>query len=127
MIVVDTSALVAIALEEPEANRCQAVLARAEEALISAVTLTEALIVSRRRRFGEEMDRLVAAFGIDVVACTEADARRAAGAHDRFGKGVHPAGLNLGDCFAYALARHRNCPLLFVGDDFSRTDITPAI
>ena len=126
MIVVDTSALVAIALQEPEASRCQALLARTDEARISAATLAEALIVSRRRRFGNEMERLVAAFGIDVVPCTEADAWRAAGAYDRFGKGVHPAGLNLGDCFAYALARHCNCPLLFVGNDFSRTDITPA-
>ncbi len=127
MIVVDTSALVAIALQEAEAGRCQAALARAKEAFMSAATLAEALIVSRRRRFGDEMEGLVAAFAIDVLPCTEADARRAAEAHDRYGKGVHPAGLNLGDCFAYALARHRDCPLLFAGNDFSRTDITPVV
>lgn len=55
------------------------------------------------------------------------DADKVADAYDRWGKGVHPAGLNFGDCFAYALARVRGCPLLFVGDDFRRTDITSAI
>jgi ribonuclease VapC len=123
VIVVDTSALMAVALDEPDAEACSDVLASEADILISAATLAEALIVAGRRQIGDLMDQLVAGLGCEVVSVTQADAARVAEAYARWGKGIHPEGLNYGDCFAYALARHRGCPLLFVGDDFSRTDI----
>ena len=117
----------AIVLDEPAAERCSLVLRDSDRAIISAATLTEALIVANRRGVGEEMARLIDRFDFEVSSLTEAGARRAARAHDRWGKGAHPAGLNFGDCFAYALAEERNCPLLFVGDDFARTDVQGCI
>ena len=127
MMVVDTSALVAIILDEPEADACMARLEAASSVAISAGTLAEALIVADRRNVRDEMERLVSGLGLDIVAVTPAAARRVADAYARWGKGVHPASLNYGDCFAYALAEERQSPLLFVGDDFSRTDITSAL
>jgi ribonuclease VapC len=123
VIVVDTSALMAVVLDEPDAEACSDVLASEADILISAATLAEALIVAGRRQIGDLMERLVDGLGCEVIFVTHADAVRVAEAYARWGKGIHPAGLNYGDCFAYALARHRGCPLLFVGDDFSRTDI----
>jgi ribonuclease VapC len=69
------------------------------------------------------MISLVDGFGFDFVPVTAASARRIAEAYERWGKGVHLAGLNLGDCFAYVVAKEYSCPLLFVGEDFSKTDI----
>ena len=126
MIVVDTSALVAVARNEPEAARCEAALIGAALIAISAGTFAEAMIVSRRRGFGAAIEELVRGFAIEVVPVTSARARRVADAHDVWGKGIDPAALNFGDCFAYALAKERACPLLFVGGDFSRTDIAAA-
>ncbi len=126
MIAVDTSALMAICLGEASATGCMAAIERADAPIISAVTAAEALIVARRRGVGVEMARLIEGLGFEVAAPTLADARLAADAYDRWGKGIHPAGLNFADCFAYALANQRNCPLLFTGDDFSRTDIRKA-
>jgi ribonuclease VapC len=123
VIVVDTSALMAVVLDEPDAEACSDVLAGEADILISAATLAEVLIVAGRRQIGDLMGRLVDGLGCEVVSVTQADAARVAEAYSKWGKGIHPAGLNYGDCFAYALARHRGCPLLFVGDDFSRTDI----
>lgn len=125
MIVVDTSALMAILLGETAAEECAAVLER-EELAISAVTLAEALIVAGRRNVEPEMTRLIEGLGFEVVGVTSAMARRVAEAYAIWGQGVHPAGLNFGDCFAYALARERGCPLLYVGDDFARSDVTRA-
>lgn len=127
MIVVDTSALMAVVLDEPDAEACSEVLAREDDIAISAGTLAEALIVAARRLVGEVMQRLVEGLDCQVVAVTHADALKVADAYARWGKGVHAAGLNYGDCFAYALARQRGCPLLFVGNDFARTDITACI
>lgn len=127
MIAVDTSALMAILLGEPEADACIAVLEAEENVLISAGTLAEALIVSARRNVGEELQGLVESLGFEVVSLTAAGARRLAEAYARWGKGVHPAGLNLGDCFAYEVAKEHGCRLLFVGEDFSRTDIECAV
>lgn len=127
MIVVDTSALVAILQEEPLADYCAQKLFSASTILISAGTLTEALIVSSRRNLAGDLERLVSDFSLEVVPVDLAMAQRCLATHARYGKGIHPAGLNFGDCFAYALAHERQCPLLFVGDDFSRTDIAPAI
>lgn len=127
MIAVDTSALIAIVLREPEESVCVAALEADTHLLISAGTLLEALIVARRRNIGPEMQRLVDAYEFNVVAVTEAAARRAAAAYDLWGRGVHPAALNFGDCFAYAMAKEHACPLLFVGEDFSKTDIASVL
>jgi ribonuclease VapC len=126
MIVVDTSALMAVVLDEPAAETCSEILARADEIVISAGTLAEALIVAARRGVGPVMERLVRGLGCHVVALTEQGAFKVAEAYARWGRGVHSAGLNYGDCFAYALAQQRACPLLFVGDDFAKTDIAAA-
>jgi ribonuclease VapC len=127
MIVVDTSALVAVLLDEPGAEACASILETEEECLISAVTLAEAMIVTERRGAAAELMTMLDGLALEVVPVTTATARAVAAIYRRFGKGHHPAALNFGDCFAYALARERACPLLFVGNDFSRTDVTPAI
>ena len=123
MIAVDTSVLMAIVLNEPEADACVAILEAEEDLLISAGTVAEALIVAGRRGVGAEMERLIDGLGFGVVSVTPASARRIAHAYDRWGKGVHPAALNFGDCFAYEVAKEHGCQLLFVGKDFARTDL----
>jgi ribonuclease VapC len=123
VIAVDTSALMSIVLNEAEANACIAVLATENAILISAGTVAEALIVSARRNVGEEMTRLIDGLGLDIINVAPASARRIALAYGRWGKGIHSAGLNFGDCFAYAVAKEHGCRLLHVGDDFSKTDI----
>jgi ribonuclease VapC len=123
MMVVDTSALMAITLNEARAHWCMDALETEAEVLISAGTLAEALIVARRKGQGADLAETIEAFGFTVVPVSEADARRVADAYDIWGKGVHPAALNMGDCFAYALAKERNCPLLYVGNDFAQTDV----
>ncbi|MBF0625045.1 MAG: type II toxin-antitoxin system VapC family toxin [Magnetococcales bacterium] len=123
MIAVDTSALMAIILDEPEADAIMAVLEAEDELLISSGTVAEALIVAARRNVGEEMARLIDGLGFEVVTVPLASARRIAQAYDSWGKGMHPAALNFGDCFAYAVANERGCRLLHIGEDFSRTDI----
>lgn len=127
MIAVDTSALMAIVLSEPQAGACQAVLEEETELLISAGTVAEALISAGRRNIAEEMRRLIDALGFEFVSVTPAAARRIAAAYDQWGRGVHPAGLNFGDCFAYEVAKENNCPLLFVGEDFAKTDLISAL
>ena len=127
MIVVDTSALLAVILDEPAAAKCTAVLKADANVHISAGTLAEALIVAAHRGGSEEMLALVNGLGISVEPVTAAAAERVGRAHARWGKGVHPAGLNFGDCFAYALAQELGCTLLFVGGDFSRTDVKNAL
>jgi ribonuclease VapC len=127
MIAVDTSALMAIVLHEPPREACMTVLEGEPQALISAATVAEALIVASRRRVGNRMHQLVTGLALNVVPVTEAAARRAAVAYDRWGRGVHSAALNFGDCFAYEVAMNNNCPLLFVGNDFSQTDIVSAL
>ncbi len=123
MIAVDTSALMAIVLNEPEADACAVALEAEEKLLISAGTVAEVLIVAARRNVGEEMERLIEGLGFEIVSITPASARRIARAYESWGKGVHPAGLNLGDCFAYEVAKEHGCPLLFVGKDFALTDV----
>jgi ribonuclease VapC len=123
MMAVDTSALMAIVLNEPEADACIAALESAGDLLISAGTVAEVLIVAGRRNVGDEMASLVDGLGFDIVVVTPASARRIASAYERWGKGMSPAALNFGDCFAYEVAKEHSCRLLFVGNDFSRTDI----
>lgn len=123
MIAVDTSALIAVVLREARAAACIKALEAETNVLVSAGTIAEAFIVAGRRGVADEMARLLDGLPVDIVAVTPASARRVAQAYDRWGKGVHPASLNFGDCFAYALAKEHSCPLLFVGDDFAKTDV----
>jgi ribonuclease VapC len=127
MIAVDTSALMAIALNEKEADACISALEAEDNILISAGTVAEALIVAARRNVGEEMASLIDGLGFDIVAVTPASARRIALAYAQWGKGINRAALNFGDCFAYAVAKENSCGLLYVGDDFSRTDIASVL
>jgi ribonuclease VapC len=126
VIVVDTSALIAILKDEPEATSCFDALRHAKGVAMSTGTLTEALIVSARRNFQSEMIDLIALVVTDILDVTAARADEAAAAYRRFGKGFHAASLNFGDCFAYGLAREFSCPLLYIGDDFALTDIAAA-
>jgi ribonuclease VapC len=123
MIAIDTSALMAIVLDDPQADACMAALEADDDLLISAGTVAEALIVAARRNVGEEMERLIDELGFAVVSVTSASARRVAQAYEQWGKGAHPAALNFGDCFAYEVAREHGCRLLYVGEDFKRTDV----
>jgi ribonuclease VapC len=127
VIAVDTSALIAVLLREPAGDNCRLVLEAAPQVQISAGTMAEALIVATQRGVGDKMAELIDKVGIEVVAVTAHGAGLVADAYAQWGKGIHPARLNLGDCFAYSLAKARGCPLLFVGDDFSRTDIAAAV
>jgi ribonuclease VapC len=116
VIAVDTSALMAVILREPEADACKAVLERETEVLISAGTVAEAIIVAARRNISEEMETLIDELGFTIVAVTPASARRIGQAYQRWGRGMHPAGLNFGDCFAYECAKAQSCALLYVGE-----------
>jgi len=127
MIAVDTSALMAIVLGEAAADACSKLLESEAELLISVGTVAEALIVAARRNVGEEMARLIDGLGFEIVSVTPAAAHRVAAVHARWGRGAHPAALNFSDCFSYEVAKQRSCPLLFVGDDFSKTDVASAI
>lgn len=125
-LVVDTSALVAILLDEPAGAAVLAALAEGEPRLISAATLVELGIVLEARLgpFGGGLAaRSVRDGGIEVVDLDRSQADRALEGWRRFGKGRHPAGLNLGDCFTYGLAMATGHPVLCVGDDFVRTDV----
>lgn len=123
MIAVDSSALMAIVLDESSSDACIAALSVENRILISAGTLAEVLIVSGRQDVAEEMKLLIDDIDLEVVEVTQAVAQRMADVYSRWGKGVHPAALNLGDCFAYDVARQHDCALLYVGDDFSKTDV----
>lgn len=123
MIAVDTSALMAILQSEPHADACIAALKAHERILMSAMNVAEALIVGARRNLGPEMANIINSSGFEIVPVTEETAVRVAQVYERWGKGLNPAGLNIGDCFAYDVAAAHACPLLFVGADFSRTDV----
>jgi ribonuclease VapC len=127
VIVADTSAIIAIASNEPLALQCALVLAQHDEILVSAGTITELLIVAIRKNLIDDVERLLSGIGYRVIDVTESSARRAGDAYRMWGKGFHSAGLNFGDCFAYALAKEQDCPLLFIGNDFSKTDIKSAL
>lgn len=101
-------------------------IAAADGLIMSAGTAAEATILAGQRGFRSGLEAMLVEFGVDIVPLTFGDVGRIADAYSRWGKGNHPAALNLGDCFAYALARERGCPLLFIGNDFSRTDIEAA-
>jgi ribonuclease VapC len=130
VIVVDTSALIAVLLNEPGAASFRYVLARSEDLRLSAVSDYEARLVSFRQRghrLVEAYDELVDQTGLRIVAFDQEQSLLAFEAYRRYGKGNHPAALNFGDCASYALARTFNAPLLFKGNDFGRTDIQSAL
>jgi ribonuclease VapC len=129
-MIVDASALLSIVLDEPDAPAFAEAIARAENPWISAVNWLEAAI--RVDRAGNAstscaFDSFTAARQIAVRSVTFEQAQLAREAHMAFGKGRHPARLNLGDCFAYALARESGRPLLYKGGDFALTDVEPAL
>ena len=124
MMVVDTSALMAILMHEPKAADCKDALSTNEPLHISAATLAEALIVSERRGVKEKMSELVESLGLVIEEVTPATALRVADAHANRGVGRHRAALNFGDCFSYELAKRHECPLLCIGNEFSRTDLS---
>jgi ribonuclease VapC len=125
-MVVDNSALVAILRKELEAARFTRAILRDSVRLMSAANLLEAGIVIDNQAglsAGRRLDAFVERAGIGIEPVTEEQVRIARQAYVDFGRGNHPAGLNFGDCFAYALAKTTGEPLLFKGDDFARTDI----
>ena len=126
---IDSSALIAILRDEPERAAFVRKLGADRVRLLSAANWLEAAIIVDDR-FGENGARDLKLFvleaAIEIVPVTAAQAELARVAYRRFGRGNHPARLNYGDCFAYALARETGEPLLFKGDDFSRTDIPAA-
>ena len=125
-MVIDSSAIIAVLLDEANAADIARAIESNSQRLLSAANLLEASIVIESRKGeagGRELDLLIYRAAIEIVAVDQEQAELARIAWRRFGKGRHPAGLNYGDCFAYALARTRQLPLLFQGDDFSRTDI----
>jgi ribonuclease VapC len=127
VIVVDTSAIMAILLREAKASACIKALEAEEDAVVSAGTLAELFIVTSLRDIGSDAAALISRLHIEIVSVSEATARQVGEAYSRWGRGIHPAGLNFGDCFAYALAKERSCPLLYVGSDFAKTDIVSAL
>ena len=128
-MVLDSSALIAIISAEPDRDRLSERLAEAEDPVISAATLLEAKIVSEARlgpKGPDLIDKLLKTIAARVVAVDECQAETAFAAWRVYGKGNHPAGLNYGDCFSYALAQTTDRPLLFKGDDFTKTDVASA-
>ena len=125
-VVVDTSAIVYMLLGEPEASQVGQVLAADDEPLMSAATFVETMIVAEGRKGPAgalKAEQIVRESGITVVPHDADVAVASVDGWRRFGKGRHPAALNLGDCYAYGLARVRNLPVLCVGGDLARTDV----
>ena len=130
-MIIDTSALIAILRDEPEAAACARAIEAASRRLVSAANFLEAAIVidgSRDPVASRRFDDLLREAQLVIEPVTESQARIAREAYRDFGRGSgHPARLNFGNCFAYALARLTGEPLLFKGTDFANTDITPAL
>ena len=124
-MIVDTSAVLAVLFREPDAERYATAILTAAPCRMSVASLLEASIVigTRGDTAGAELDALVAEAGIELVPVTHEQVEVARHAWRRFGKGRHPAALNFGDCFAYALATTTGEPLLFKGEDFLQTDV----
>lgn len=125
-MVIDTSAIVAIALNEPDAAELEVRIADDPVRLISAATVLEATIVLETRlgdAGGREFDLWLLKIGAEIVPVDAEQAGAARRAWRRYGKGRHAAALNYGDCFSYALAHTRGEPLLFKGEDFAKTDL----
>lgn len=127
-MVIDSSAVVAILLDEPESAGLLEAMQRDPIRQISAATYVELVMVLEGRRpgIGVEIDRFLEDVRVEVVAFTAEHAAAARTAWHRFGRGRHAAALNLGDCFSYATAQLAREPLLYKGDDFAKTDIRSA-
>lgn len=127
-VAVDSSVFVALINREPDAERLVVVLRSKRRRYMSAGNYLECAMVADGRFGGRaQLDGWLARERVEVTPVDLHLARIAADAFAQFGKGRHPAGLNFGDCFAYALAKSLNAPLLFKGDDFARTDIASAL
>jgi ribonuclease VapC len=129
-MVIDTSAICAILFDEAERARFDRLIDEDNVRMVSAVTRVEAAFVVEGRKGGagrERLDRFFRLTTAEIVAVTTVHAEIAVEAFRRFGKGRHPAQLNIGDCFAYALAKASGEPLLFKGSDFTLTDLVPAV
>jgi ribonuclease VapC len=129
-MVIDTSAIVAILFDEPDQQRYGEAIQAATVRLVSAVTRVELAFVieGRKREAGRErLERFFQLIGAEIAAVTPQQAEIAVDAFRRFGRGRHRARLNIGDCFSYALAIATDDTLLFKGNDFSHTDIRPAL
>jgi ribonuclease VapC len=126
-MVLDTSAILALLFNEPEADDIEVAIDDDPKRLMSTASCLEAAMVVEARlgaAGGREFDLLLHKAGIELVAVTAEQAEVARAAWRRFGRGRHEAGLNFGDCFAYALSATSGEPLLFKGNDFARTDVT---
>jgi ribonuclease VapC len=132
-MMIDASALCAILLREPEAEDFAETIAATESPFTSPIAIYETVVALMRVNAwsAEEAEsgvrRLLRAASIAVCAISDNTSSIAASAFDRFGKGRHPAALNLGDCFAYACAKANDAPLLYKGDDFGKTDVPSAL
>ncbi len=127
MIVVDTSALIAIIKDEEMGWACSNIMAREPRIIMSAGTLVEARIVALGARRLSTLDEIIAGSIAEVIPVTDERARFVSDVYWRWGKGFHRAGLNFGDCFAYATALEFDCPLLYIGNDFAQTDVRSAL
>jgi ribonuclease VapC len=130
VIVIDTSAIIAILRNEPERRSFTEAIEQTEQCLMSAVSFVEASIVMEARNGYEglrDLDLFLLKAGIAIEAVDAEQAKMARSAFGRYGKGRHEANLNFGDCFSYGLAKATGAPLLFKGDDFNKTDIKSAI
>ena len=127
-MVIDTSAVLAILLQEPEAEALASAISDERIRIMSAVSFLETAIVIEARKGpagGRELDLLLHKARIEIVSFNSEQAEIARDAWLHFGKGRHPAALNMGDCCSYALSRSSGEPLLFIGADFPRTDVSP--
>ena len=128
-MVIDTSALLAILQDEPERRAFNEAIEAAASRAVSVASWVEVSMIIETRTGAEglrDLDLFVDRARIEIVPVDVEQGKAALRAFSRFGKGRHPAGLNYGDCFAYALASHLGEPLLFKGEDFGKTDVTPA-
>ena len=129
-MIVDSSAILAILFAEPDASLFAKAMSEADSCKISAATFVEVAVVveaQTKDRGGRQLDAFLRRAGFVVEPVTEEQAHLARQAYSEFGKGRHPAGLNFGDCFSYALAKASGEALLFKGGDFSKTDIVSAL
>lgn len=125
-MILDSSALIAVVLREPAADSLAHVMSGADELAVGAPTLVETglVLTARAGPAGTRgLERVLATATVDVLPFTDDHWRTAVQAFERFGKGRHPAALNLGDCYSYASARLAGRPLLCLGDDFPQTDL----
>lgn len=126
-MIVDTSAIIALLLLEPESDEIRRCLVAANNLRISAGTLLETNIVAHGYGVSDKLDDFISEFALEVVPLEKDHIDAAFEGFRRYGKGLHPARLNFGDCFSYGLAKTLQEPLLFKGNDFSQTDIISAV